>query len=63
MQFIWNLLGMKRHAAVQASEIASIDALGDGGGPYIELYYSTLRESRPYVIAMREVACDSLRSA
>lgn len=44
------------------SEIVTGAIAGGSSGADLSLYYSTIMENRPYVIAMREVATDSLYS-
>ena len=56
------LIGQKRRGASPTTEITAISSFGNGSGAEVDLYYSTLFENRPYVIAMREVAADTLHS-
>jgi hypothetical protein len=62
MKLIRKLLTRKHRSTSPMKEIIAISSFGNGYGAEIDLYYSTLFENRPYVIAMREVAADTLHS-
>lgn len=63
MKFLRSLFGVKRQTRGPISEVSCAATLGQGNAAYIELYYSTLMDTRPHVMAMREVAADSMRPA
>lgn len=44
------------------AEIITSAVAGGSSGADVSLYYATIAENRPYVLAMREVAADSFYS-
>lgn len=60
MKLLRKLLKSSNGNRHHISEVVPQSALGFAA-PGIDDYYSSIHETRPYVIAMREVACDSLR--
>lgn len=60
MKFLRKLLNAKSATGHRVAEIVPQSAWGFAA-PGLDDYYSSIHETRPYVIAMREVACDSYR--
>ena len=60
MTFFRKLFSQTGNPGHRAPEILSAMAGGYATSDGLDFYYAALREDRPYVIAMREVACDTL---
>lgn len=60
MKFLSWLLGTEASNAGSIDEATPCRSMHVGNGDDLDLYYSILRENRPYVIAMRQVANDVL---
>ena len=61
MSILAKLFGSKRNTAHGFSDVFPAHAGGSYAAGDLDLYYSSLREDRPYVVAMREVAVDAGR--
>ena len=58
MKFLSWLFRTKPSAAGFISEATPCRSIHAGNGDDLDLYYTILRENRPYVIAMRQAAND-----
>lgn len=63
MKFLRTLFKLRPGLALSHPEVFPTACGSYANGADLDIYYSALLEDRPYVRAMREVACDQFLSA